>query len=121
MTDEPLVSEIKNNAMPSSHNKRSFFQKIDEPPTGPKWVYDGFEVKGDLIDLDGQQKLEEAELWRRDPIEAVAELLSNPSFVNDTHYVPDRVFTEKDGKYIRWFGEMWTTDWWWEVLVSFSF
>lgn len=120
MADKPRVLQIKNDARPSSHNKRSFFQKIDSLPTGPKWVYDGFEVKGDLVDLDGLEKSEEAELWRRDPVEAIAELLSNPSFANDTHYMPERVFTAKDGKFVRWFGEMWTTEWWWEVLVRFS-
>lgn len=118
MTNPPLP-QIKQDARPSSHNKRSFFSKIDQLPKGPQWTCDIFSITGDVVGEDGQLKSEEVELWRRNPVELITDLLSNPSFAEYTHHVPEKVFTEKDGRRIRWFGEMWTTDWWWEVLVSF--
>ncbi|EIM79626.1 uncharacterized protein STEHIDRAFT_69183 [Stereum hirsutum FP-91666 SS1] len=112
------LRKIKDGANPSSHNKRSFFQKIDSLPSRPRWICDTFGVEGDLLDVEGEPMVEEAELWRRNPVDLVADLLGNPSFANDTHYRPEKIYTMKNGRRVRWFGEMWTTDWWWEGLIS---
>jgi hypothetical protein len=74
-------------------------------------------VKGDLTDANGNNRLETLELWHRDPIECVAELLGNPFFRGKQQYAPRRVFRNKDGTN-RDFGEMWTADWWWKTQVS---
>lgn len=60
------------------------------------------------------------ELWHRDPVECVRELLGNPSFKKQG-YVPRRIFKKmsEDGEGTnREYNEMWTADWWWEVQVS---
>jgi hypothetical protein len=59
---------------------------------------------------------EYAEFWRRDPVECVRELLSNPAFRDKCHYAPKKAFTngtETEGMY----GEMWTGEWWWKAQV----
>ena len=59
---------------------------------------------------------EQLELWYRDPIECVKELIGNLAFKDYISYVPEHVYMDKEGK-IRVFDEMWTGDWWWEIQV----
>ncbi|KDQ54674.1 hypothetical protein JAAARDRAFT_135540 [Jaapia argillacea MUCL 33604] len=58
--------------------------------------------------------VETVELWKRDPVECVRELIGNPAFKEMISYVPERVFADKEGE-TRVYDEMWTGDWWWEV------
>ena len=68
------------------------------------------------MDANGDHRIETLELWHRDPIECIAELLGNPYFRGKQQYAPRHVFRNKDGT--NWeFGEMWTADWWWEIQV----
>jgi hypothetical protein len=52
---------------------------------------------------------EKLELWRRDPVECVKELLGNPALKNHMKYTPEWVYEDVEGKN-RVFGEMWTAD-----------
>jgi len=101
----------------SFHNQRALLKKIDTLPTGPEWECVTFEVDG--TDANGDPTVEEVDLWRRDPVECVKELLANPAFKNKCHYKPKRVFTDKS-KTNRAYNEMWTGDWWWELQVRSS-
>ncbi|CDO70679.1 hypothetical protein BN946_scf184779.g2 [Trametes cinnabarina] len=65
----------------SFHNKRSFLRKIDALPDGPRWICEQWEIQGDTIGEDGEMKTKEIELWRRDPVECIHELIGNPSSV----------------------------------------
>jgi hypothetical protein len=47
----------------------------------------------------------------------VKELIGNPAFKDFMSFVPERVYTDKEGK-DRIYDEMWTADWWWEMQVS---
>jgi hypothetical protein len=69
------------------------------------------------MDANGDNRIETLELWHRDPIECIAELLGNPYFRGKQQYAPRLVFRNKDGTN-REFGEMWTADWWWKIQVS---
>lgn len=60
---------------------------------------------------------EDLELWKRDPVDCIKELIGNPSFQNHVAYVPERAYTDKAGMN-RIYDEMWTGDWWWETQVS---
>ena len=60
---------------------------------------------------------EDLELWRRDPVECVKELIGNPAFKEFMSYVPERVYVDNKGQE-RIYDEMWTGDWWWETQVS---
>jgi hypothetical protein len=62
---------------------------------------------------------EKLELWRRNPVDCVKELMSNPAFKAVLRYAPERVYRDKEGK-IRVYDEMWTGDWWWDTQVRYS-
>ncbi|KZT29567.1 hypothetical protein NEOLEDRAFT_1175239 [Neolentinus lepideus HHB14362 ss-1] len=99
---------------PSFHNSYSFFKAIDELPTGPQWTCEIITVKGNRQEGDGMPIKEELELWRRNPVECMAELLGNPAFQENIAYAPERVFSDRDGCR-RIYDEMWTGDRWWEL------
>ena len=63
--------------------------------------------------------VEKLELWRRDPVDCVRELLGNPALKNHMKYAPERLYEDVEGK-SRVFDEMWTANWWWDTQVKFS-
>lgn len=56
-----------------------------------------------------QYETEDLELWMRDPVECIRELMGNPEFDHMVSYAPERVFSDVEGK-TRRFDEMWTGD-----------
>ncbi|KAJ7288109.1 hypothetical protein C8J57DRAFT_1027371, partial [Mycena rebaudengoi] len=64
---------------PAFHNSRSLLQHIDLLPEGAKWYCTPFELEGDELDAENKPRKETVELWHRDPVECVRELLGNPS------------------------------------------
>lgn len=61
---------------------------------------------------------EKLELWRRDPVECVKELMGNPALKDSIQYAPGKQYTDAEGKN-RVYEEMWTGDWWWETQVQY--
>ncbi|KAJ7148839.1 hypothetical protein C8R46DRAFT_1310948 [Mycena filopes] len=115
--DEYLkLKKVRADIRPSFHNNRAFLQRIDVLPDGPQWKCYPFRLVGDEIGADGKKKEETVEMWCRDPVECVRELVGNTAFTKQA-YEPCRVFKHfEDGKYSnREFNEMWTADWWWEI------
>lgn len=110
-----LYHQVKGGIDPSFHNNRAFLQRIDALPEGPKWDCYPFELVGDEVGSDGKPKTETLEIWYRDPVECVRELLGNPAFTKQA-YEPCRIF-KKEKFRNREFNEMWTSDWWWEIQV----
>ncbi|KAL6305981.1 hypothetical protein BKA93DRAFT_816611 [Sparassis latifolia] len=88
--------------------------KIDDLPTGPAWSCKKVLVHGNVTDENGEIMKEEVELWLRDPVECVRELIGNPLFRDSMAYVPERAFADKEGSR-RIYDEMWTGEWWWET------
>ena len=76
-------------------------------------------VDGDRVGEDGVPMFEDLELWMRDPVECVKELLGNPAFKDFMSFVLERVYAEGNGTN-RIYDEMWTADWWWKTQVSFT-
>ena len=74
-------------------------------------------VTGELLGRDNEPIVEEHELWIRDPVECLRNLIGNPSFREHMAYAPEKVYTDKEGRN-RQYDEMWTGDWWWETQVS---
>jgi hypothetical protein len=74
-------------------------------------------MKGDLLDENGNALEEELELWMRDPVEVVKELLGNPAFRDHMHFTPERHYSDPEQQ-SRKISEMWTGDWWWTIQVS---
>jgi hypothetical protein len=92
-------------------------KKIDALPTkGPEWHCDLIKVAGDIITPDGKMSTAELELWRRNPVDCIRELMGNPTFREMMAYAPEHAFEDAEGK-SRIYDEMWTGDWWWDMQV----
>ncbi|KAI0687640.1 hypothetical protein BC835DRAFT_1286335 [Cytidiella melzeri] len=95
----------------SFKNKQSFFAKVDSLPKGPNWQCEVWEVKGTEVDENENMRTEVVELWKRNPVECIKDLLANPMFADHMRYEPERLYEDKDGKRPI-FNEMWTGEWW---------
>lgn len=73
-------------------------------------------VPGNAPDEAGNLMVDELELYRRDPVECIRELIGNPAFHGHMAYAPEKVFRDKE-KQVRVFDETWTGDWWWDTQV----
>lgn len=111
--------QVREGINPSFPNNRAFLKYVDALPEGPGWFCHPFELKGDEKDDEGQPMREIVEMWYRDPVECIRELVGNPSFIKQG-YKPIRVYKSfEDERYTnREFSEMWTADWWWKIQVK---
>jgi hypothetical protein len=91
-------------------------KKIDTLRIGPAWEHHMLTLTGDKNDEYGQPLTEDVELWLRNPVDCVAELLGNPAFNGSIAYAPERVYTDSKAS-SRIYDEMWTADWWWDIQV----
>ncbi|KAF7378421.1 hypothetical protein MSAN_00268700 [Mycena sanguinolenta] len=112
----PIISD---RAKPSYGGKKDFFEKIDSLPGGAKWSCKILDVKGDLPDLEkdptgATKRHEQCELWWRDPVECVKELIGNPIFREIMRYAPEKLYADP-GKQVEIVNEMWRASWWWEI------
>ena len=57
------------------------------------------------------------EVWHRDPVECVRELIGKPAFDGCLVYAPERHFADVAGE-SEVINEMWTARWWWTIQVS---
>ncbi|TFK59715.1 hypothetical protein BDN72DRAFT_873010 [Pluteus cervinus] len=101
---------------------QSFRRLLDKLPKGPKFTCTPLEVTGNVEGLtlpDGtiQYLGETLELWHRDPVSCIRELISNPSFKEHLTYAPEKHFRNPDGTN-REYDEMWTANWWWDTQVK---
>ena len=101
----------------SFKSKHTFMKAIDSLPRSAEWSLKMVEVEGDILGTDGKPLTEEVELWMCNPLDCIRELMANPSFADVISYEPQKVFEDEAGQE-RWFNEMWTGDWWWEIQVS---
>ena len=90
---------------------------MDSLPPEADWTCNLFELEGDELDEEDKLKKEVIELWRRDSVECMKELMGNPTFQDVMYYVLERVYNDGDGK-LRVYNEMWTGNWWWNMQVS---
>lgn len=74
-------------------------------------------VTGNRKDEEGKFMTEELELWLRDPVDCVKELIGNPSFRESMAYAPEKAFATDDPEGDRIYDEGWTGDWWWQTQV----
>jgi len=89
---------------------------VDRLPVGPKWTCDVIKVNGNKTDANRVAMTEDVELWRRDPVECIKELIGNPRFAESLVYAPVQVFRGQSREY----SEMNTANWWWTVQVCIS-
>ncbi|KAG1888440.1 uncharacterized protein F5891DRAFT_1132009 [Suillus fuscotomentosus] len=115
-TDEFLKLPIVHNCAKVSYpNNRSFLKKIDALPTkGPEWHCDLIKVAGDIVAQDREMSSAELELWQRNPVDCIRELIGNPTFKEMIAYAPEHAFEDRGGN-SRVYDEMWSGDWWWDM------
>ena len=112
--DQLIVRQIRIRAKPSFQDKRTLLDKIDLLPQGPTWQCMSFTVDG--VSQESHEQ-EELDIWCRNPVECVQELIGNPDFHKSLHYAPERHFVSED-KQEQIINEMWTAEWWWNTQVS---
>jgi hypothetical protein len=83
---------------------------MDSLPHGPKWSRRTIRVKGD----SGEEILD---LWLRDIVEVVRELIKNRRFLEHMRFAPEKHWEDLEHT-IRIYDEMWSGDWWWRIQVS---
>ena len=114
--DLRLCSKIQNRVDPSFATKDILMDTIDELPHGVDWTYRPVTLHGDLLNDAGEQRTEQLELWYREPVGIVRELMGNPMFRDVMRYSPEKIYRDEEGKE-RIVNEMWTADWWWKMQV----
>ncbi|KAI6095123.1 hypothetical protein EDD17DRAFT_1772574 [Pisolithus thermaeus] len=125
-TDEFLKLQVmRSRIRPSYRSNYKFMKTIDQLLTSPKWKCELVHAHGDDEDIgndwggdeDHTVGGEEMELWVRNLVACITELIGNPAFHGDIAYAPEKVYTDCQGSTQR-YDEMWTGDWWWEMQVS---
>jgi hypothetical protein len=111
------IAKVKNQGNLSFHNNYSFMKKINDLPMGPKWKCELVKATENICGENGEKVTEELDLWFRNPVEIIRDLIGNPAFKEHMAYAPEKAYQDKDGK-VRIFDETWTGDWWWETQVK---
>jgi hypothetical protein len=93
------------------NSEHKFAAAIDSLPHGADWRCLRHKFNDEIFDI-----------WTRNPLDCIEELLGNPKFASSLRYRPQRVFfspTEGDPeKCERVYDEMWDCEWWWDTQVS---
>ncbi|KAL0951815.1 hypothetical protein HGRIS_008482 [Hohenbuehelia grisea] len=110
---------ITNRAKPAYGTKTEFLDAVDALPAGVKWSCEEMTITGDVPDLKkdpsgGTYRTETLDLWYRDPVECVAELMGNPAFKEAMRYAPEQIYADANGE-VEVINEMWTGSWWRQI------
>ncbi|KAG9084408.1 hypothetical protein FRC06_004093 [Ceratobasidium sp. 370] len=97
--------KLPTNAHLPWENVKQFYESVDALPHGPDWHRETLTVHGD-------EESEILDLWKRDTLEVVRQLLSDPRFRDHICYAPER-HTNTEGQ--RVYSETWTGEWWWRI------
>ncbi|KAG2350727.1 hypothetical protein BDR05DRAFT_979386 [Suillus weaverae] len=87
------------------------FLKLPILPHRAAWSCKNVKVQGNKTDERGQMLHEDVELWVRNPVECVKELIGNPLFRDHMVYAPARAYKDPAGLH-QVIDDMWTVDWW---------
>jgi hypothetical protein len=113
-----LSTQTQHPTKVSYHNNYAYLQKVDQLPKGPGWKCEIVTAAGNQLDENDEMMTEDLELWKRDPVECIKELMGNPAFRDYMVYAPERVYSSDTGsEESRILDEMWTANWWWEMQV----
>ncbi|KZP10902.1 hypothetical protein FIBSPDRAFT_757434 [Athelia psychrophila] len=113
--DRYLKLNITKNRTKTSYESNYLLnKKVDAIPAGPGWTCEIVKMQGDHTELSNIPMVEELELWRRDPVEVIHDLIGNPAFRESMAYEPEQVYADAMGE-TRIYDEMWTGEWWWKM------
>ncbi|CDO76939.1 hypothetical protein BN946_scf185006.g21 [Trametes cinnabarina] len=103
---------------PSYMTNYTFMQKVDGLPTqSAGWKVEVMEAMGDKLGDDGKPKTERIELWSRDIVECVKELMGSATLCDSLAYAPTRQYVDEEGQE-RLYDNMWSGNWWWDVQTA---
>ncbi|KAF8593671.1 hypothetical protein BDV93DRAFT_460569 [Ceratobasidium sp. AG-I] len=88
-------------------NVKEFNRDIDALPHGPSWERRTIRVQGDA-------GVEVLDLWLRNIVDVVRQLISDRRFVQYMCYAPQKLWTSAE-RLSRVYNEMSTGDWWWRM------
>jgi hypothetical protein len=71
---------------------------------------------GDKLDSKGNKPVEHLELWLRNIVDCVRDLIGNPTFREHMAYAPEKVYRDLHALR-RIYDQAWTADWWHETQV----
>lgn len=72
---------------------------------------------GDLRTKNGKRQVERLEIWTRNIVDVVSDLIGNEEFVDHMAFKPEKVYWDAECR--TWIiDESWTADWWYEIQVS---
>ncbi|KAJ6545342.1 hypothetical protein B0H19DRAFT_955423 [Mycena capillaripes] len=107
---------IADRVQPTFNKKKTFLENIDSLPIAGKWHCEHIPLVGDLVDENNSFKTEVAELWFRDPVECVKELIGNPAFRHVIDYAPSQLHDHHLGRAgSEVINEMSSARWWWKI------
>lgn len=90
------------------------------PFTMHEWTCSAFCITGDKQDKSNKKRTEDVELWHRNPVDCIRELMGNPAFNGKQTYEPCQIY-KNDDYTNQEYNEFSTADWWWEVQVGYNF
>jgi hypothetical protein len=91
---------------------------VDKLPRGAQWLVDIIDLKASPSQPDSPI-VEKLELWRREGIELVKELIGNPKFKDVMFYAPEKHYTD-ESRTQREYSEAHTGNFWWRKQVSLT-
>jgi hypothetical protein len=102
-------------------NAENFEAACDSLPMPDKKSFEciSVDLPGDKLDDEGQPLVEHLELWRRNAVDCVRDLIGNPTFHGVMAYSPHRAFRELEALR-QIFDQAWTAEWWWDMQVCVS-
>ncbi|KAG8776333.1 hypothetical protein FRC12_000976 [Ceratobasidium sp. 428] len=90
-------------------NATQLYQSVDALPHGPDWSHK-------YMSVSTPQGVEVLDLWRRNSLEVVQELIGDPRFADRIRYAPEAHYRIKpDGRRVRVRSKACTGDWWWRT------
>ncbi|KEP46015.1 hypothetical protein V565_223910 [Rhizoctonia solani 123E] len=114
LANQPLTDEGRDAFLRMARNQdlpwknvRQFNDSIDKMPHGPGWYRRRIKIRGDRGSLI-------VEVWLRNALHVVRQLIGNPRFRLYMRFAPVRHWTTAL-RQARVYGEMWTGNWWWEI------
>jgi hypothetical protein len=110
------IVQVKEKLTPMYQTKKKFFEMLDGLPTGsPEWTCNIITIASNAMNKEGETLTEDVELWRRNPVECVQELMGNPAFKDAMAFTPEKAFADpKGGNQV--YDEMWTG----ELVVGYT-
>ncbi len=90
------IAQIQSHAKPSFQNKKSYLDVIDQLPNGTDWKLEEITLTEDHLDGDGNNLTEKLELWYRDPVDCICELMGNLMFHDAMKYAPEKLFADSN-------------------------